>query len=474
MAASPSPDVWAGRRVLVAGAGISGRAMVTALRSVGAEVQVADDADNDNTATVESQGVRVLRGLVVPPDGTDLVATSPGFRPSTPLMVSAAQRGIPVVGEPELAWRLRGPAAAPWLALTGTDGKTTTVAMLAAILAAAGLRTVAAGNIGLPLVSLVTGEETYDVLAVELSSAQLYWSQTIHPTVGTLINIAPDHLDWTGGFEAYIDTKVKIWDADVGVANLDDEVTRARFADARPGRKVGFRLGDPAPGELGVVDGVLVDRAFGPDGAPGDGSEQLAETSVLPPGEFNIANALAAAAMARGYGVEPRAIATGLAAFRPEPHRNEVVAELDGVTYVNNSKATSPHAAGAALSVYPSVVWVAGGLNKGLGFDELVQGAASKLRAVVLLGSCQDEIAEALARHAPDKPVVRVSRTDDGAMVEAVRAAARLAQPGDSVLLAPAAASMDMFRNYNHRGEAFSDAVRSLVGSGGEQGAGRA
>ncbi|MCZ9339920.1 UDP-N-acetylmuramoyl-L-alanine--D-glutamate ligase, partial [Streptomyces sp. TRM76130] len=242
------------------------------------------------------------------------------------------------------------------------------------------------------------------------------------------------------------------------VYNAADQATEdlVRQADVEEGcRAVGFTLGAPAPSQLGVVDGILVDRAFVANRQRN--AQELAEvTDVNPPVPHNIANALAAAALARAYGVPPAAVREGLRAFTPDAHRIAHVADVDGVAYVDDSKATNTHAAEASLAAYESIVWIAGGLAKGATFDGLVTGAAKRLRGVVLIGADRGLVREALARHAPEVPVVDLDRTDTGAMLAAVREARRLARPGDTVLLAPACASMDMFVNYNQRGDAFA------------------
>ncbi|MEV4439828.1 UDP-N-acetylmuramoyl-L-alanine--D-glutamate ligase, partial [Streptomyces sp. NPDC049577] len=414
------------------------------------------------------------------PEGTDLVVTSPGWRPDSPLFAAAAEAGVDVVGDVEIAWRLRGEpeeAAAPWLAITGTNGKTTTVQMLASILEAAGLRTAAVGNIGTPIIDVVLGDEPYDVLAVELSSYQLHWAPSLRAHSAAVLNIAPDHLDWHGSLRAYAADKGRIYEGNriACVYNAEDPATEhlVRQADVEEGcRAIGFTLGAPGPSMLGVVDGLLVDRAFVENRH--QQAQELAEVSDIAPSAgpaapHNIANALAAAALARAFGVEPKAVRDGLRAFTPDAHRIAHVADVDGVRYVDDSKATNTHAAQASLAAYGSIVWIAGGLAKGATFDELVQASAGRLRGVVLLGADRALIREALARHAPDVPVVDLDRTDTGAMAEAVREAARLAAEGDTVLMAPACASMDMFRNYNERGEAFADAVRALAAARREQ-----
>jgi UDP-N-acetylmuramoylalanine--D-glutamate ligase len=370
-------------------------------------------------------------------------------------VAAALERGVEVYSEPELAWRLRGTGAPVWLGITGTNGKTTTTTMLASILSAAGLRTAALGNIGEPLVE-ATG---YDVLAVELSSFQLHWSRDLAPRVGALLNLADDHLDWHGSFEAYAAAKLRIWRSaahgGVAIGNLDDPRVAAALASV-PGRTVGFTLRDPAEGQLGVRDGALFDAAFG--------SGALIEADrIRPAGAHNVSNALAAAGLALAYGVPAQAVHDGLASYQPEKHRNAYVGSVGGVDYVDDSKATNPHAAYASLVAYPRVVWVAGGQLKGVEIDELVASVADRLAGAVLLGVDRGQIADALSRHAPGVPVVDVASTDDGAMGEVVRAATGLARPGDTVLLAPAAASLDMFASYARRGDAFAAEVHRLT-----------
>ncbi|MFE7314967.1 UDP-N-acetylmuramoyl-L-alanine--D-glutamate ligase [Streptomyces sp. NPDC057555] len=474
------PDDFAGRHVTVAGLGVSGVPAARALAGLGARVTVVNGSDGAReraqAAELEKLGVTVRLGDgETLPEGTEVVVTSPGWKPTSPLFLAAEKAGVPVWGDVELAWRLRGPDAAPWLAVTGTNGKTTTVRMLASILTAAGLRTAAVGNIGVPLVDVVLGEgrneeSSYDVLAVELSSYQLHWAPSVRAHSAAVLNLAPDHLDWHGSMEAYAADKGRIYEGNTVacVYNAADPATEdlVRAADVEEGcRAIGFTLGTPGPSQLGVVDGILVDRAFVADRHRQ--AQELAEVSdVVPAAPHNVANALAAAALARAFGVPAAAVREGLRAFRPDAHRIQHVADVAGVAYVDDSKATNTHAAEASLAAYEHIVWIAGGLAKGATFDELVRTAAGRLRAVVLIGADRALIREALSRHAPDVPVVDLDRTDTGAMSEAVREAARLAEPGDTVLLAPACASMDMFVNYNKRGEAFADAVGELAAAG--------
>ncbi|MFJ9419528.1 UDP-N-acetylmuramoyl-L-alanine--D-glutamate ligase [Streptomyces sp. NPDC101227] len=462
--------------ITVAGLGVSGVPAARALAGLGARVTVVNGSDGERergqAAELEALGVTVRLGDgETLPDDAELVVTSPGWKPSSPLFLAAEKAGIEVWGDVELAWRLRGPDAAPWLAVTGTNGKTTTVRMLASILEAEGLRTAAVGNIGVPLVDVVLGEgqeagEAYDVLAVELSSYQLHWAPSVRAHSAAVLNLAPDHLDWHGSMAAYAADKGRIYEGNTiaCVYNVADPATEelVRAADVEEGcRAIGFTLGTPGPSQLGVVEDLLVDRAFVENRQT---AQELAEISDLAsPAPHNIANALAAAALARAFGVRPAAVRDGLRAFHPDPHRIQHIADVGGLSYIDDSKATNTHAAEASLAAYEHIVWIAGGLAKGATFDELVQKSAGRLRGVVLIGADRALIREALARHAPDVPVVDLDRTDTGAMSEAVREATRLGRPGDTVLLAPACASMDMFVNYTKRGEAFADAVRQLA-----------
>ncbi|WP_055585873.1 UDP-N-acetylmuramoyl-L-alanine--D-glutamate ligase [Streptacidiphilus griseoplanus] len=471
-------ESFAGLPIAVAGLGVSGISAARVLHGLGAVVTVVDGGDSPalrrRAAGLEADGVTVRLGDGdTLPDGTRLVVTSPGWPPSSPLFSAAAAAAVPVWGDVELAWRLRRPhpvtgEPTPWLAVTGTNGKTTTVQMLASILTAAGLRTAAVGNVGVSVLDAVLAEEPYDVLAVELSSYQLHWAPSLRPHSAVVLNLAPDHLDWHGSMEAYAADKGRIYQGNTVacVYNDADKATEdlVREADVEEGcRAVGFTLGAPGLSQLGVVDGLLVDRAFVAD-RQRTAAELASVEDVRPPAPHNIANALAAAALARAYGVEPRAVRDGLRAFRPDAHRIAEVGVVDEVTYIDDSKATNTHAAAASLAAYRPVVWIAGGLAKGAAFDELVATAADRLRGVVLIGADRAVIREALRRHAPDVPVIEPAEGHTGAeaMTAVVRAAAGLAEPGDTVLLAPACASMDMFTNYGERGDLFAAAVRDL------------
>lgn len=468
---------WSGIRVVVAGFGVSGFAAADNLLFLGAQVTALDEATSAEKAEkaqlLETLGatVRLEPGATATlPDDIDLVVTSPGWKPSAPLLAQAAERGVPVWGEVELAWRLRDPEqAAPWLAVTGTNGKTTTVQMLQSILTAAGLRSVAVGNVGRPIVEAVMDPEPYDVLAVELSSFQLHYTHSMSAESAAVLNIAEDHLDWydgPDGMRDYAADKARIFERvqRACVYNLADPATEemVREADVVEGaRAVGFTLGTPSPGNLGVVEDLLVDRAFIEERAT-SAAELCTLGDLVSPAPHVVANALAAAALARAHGVSQQAVRDGLRAFTPDGHRIARVGEADGVAWVDDSKATNPHAAQSSLGAYDPVVWVAGGLAKGARFDDLVVAVRERLRGVVLLGKDRQVIADALSRHAPDVPVIDVGADETGAPMErVVDAAARLARSGDTVLLAPGCASMDMFTDYGARGDAFAAAVHA-------------
>ncbi len=475
-------DSWQGVRAVVAGFGVSGFAAADNLTHLGADVTaLAEGARNDEELEkaelleILGASIRLHSGATATLPDADLLVVSPGFRPDSPLIVQAQQRGVPVWGEVELAWRLRDPQHdTPWLCVTGTNGKTTTVQMLDSILRAAGLRSRAVGNVGTPIVEAVMDPEPYDVLAVELSSFQLHYTDSMSPQASAVLNVAEDHLDWYGSMAEYVADKGRIYHRTqlACVYNAADPATEelVRAADVVEGaRAIGFTLGMPSIGMLGLVEDILADRAFIEE--RGSSAAELCTLADLAsPAPHFVQNALAAAALARAHGVSQAAVRDGLRAFRPDGHRIALVAERDGVAWVDDSKATNPHAAQSSLQAYESVVWVAGGLAKGARFDDLVSAARDRLRGAVLIGRDRHVIAEALSRHAPDVPVIPVDggETDqqDGGrdlMGRVVDAAAGLAGAGDTVLLAPGCASMDQFTSYAARGDAFAAAVRDRL-----------
>ncbi|MCT2057659.1 UDP-N-acetylmuramoyl-L-alanine--D-glutamate ligase [Dietzia cinnamea] len=490
-----------GARVLVLGAGVSGPGAVRILDALGAEPVVADSRPEAIARLREAlpdgvacEGVDLDRAaeLLAVGDGRSSVGrvvTSPGWRPDSPLLVAAVESGVPVWGDVELAWRadaaeLFGPRRT-WLAVTGTNGKTTTTSMLEAICLEAGMAARACGNIGLPVTDVLLAEPRVEVLAAELSSFQLHWAPSCRPDVGVVLNVAEDHLDWHGSMEAYAAAKAQVLTGRVAVAGADDEIAARLLADAPAATRIGVRIGAPAAGEYGVVDGVLTARVGAGGVGPGDGGDGgdeydddevalLPAADVRPAGPAGVLDALAASAVAMSVGARAEHVAAALRSFTVGAHRAEPVATIDGITYIDDSKATNPHAARTSLLAGGPMVWIAGGLLKGADVEPLVAEVADVLRGVVLIGRDRGRIAGALARHAPTVPVVELASGDDDdaagpdepqqTMDRAVAEAARMATGGDTVLLAPAAASMDMFTDYGHRGRSFVLAVGRVAG----------
>lgn len=471
---------WREATVVVAGLGTSGFAAADGLISLGAgRIIVLDASDSaanrDNADLLGRLDVEVHLGEGATdtlPEGVDLVVTSPGWRPTAPLLAQAAARGVPIWGEVELAWRMMQPdRVIPWLGVTGTNGKTTTTTMLESILRAGGHTTAAVGNVGRPIIEALLDEVEYDVLAVELSSFQLHWTHTVQLHSAAVLNLQPDHLEWY----AYADDPMAAYAADKAliyervthacVYNVADPATEHMVEEAEVtegARAIGFTLGIPAISMLGVVDDLLVDRAF--IAQRRDSALPLAQvTDVRPLAPHNVENALAAAALARSFGVPAQAVSLGLRTLHIGDHRIQTVATFDGVTWVDDSKATNPHAAGSSMRAFDSLVWIAGGQAKGTTFDDLVTTYGNKLRAAIVLGVDRAVIAGALERHAPEVPRIVIETTDtEEAMAAAVGAAAELAQPGDTVLLAPGCASKDMWPGYDARGRDFAEAVARL------------
>ncbi len=495
---------WAGLRVVVTGIGVSGFAAADTLIELGARVVVVDAASTE-TARAQAETLKIVGAAdvllgddavtrVPKVDGSfpDLIVTSPGWRPDQALLAAAARAHIPVWGDVELAWRLRvraGHKTADWLTITGTNGKTTTVGLTASMLQAAGLKAIAVGNVGTPILDALRDPVEYDVFAVELSSFQLHWAESLSPVASVCLNVAEDHVDWHGSYNSYLADKAKVYartqKACIYNAEQIETERMVEDADVMEGcRAVGFTTLTPAVSMLGVVEGLLVDRAFIEQRK--DSAAELAAMTDL--GQFAprhmVANALAAAALVRAYGVDAQAVRRGIQDYVPGNHRIQPVARHNGVLWVNDSKATNPHAAAASLAAFKDVIWIAGGLSKGVSYDELIQGQAARLKAVVLIGTDTAPLADALERHAPDVPVIITPAghtenmhtaasggaiagdspvSGEDVMSRAVASAAQLAGSGDTVLMAPAAASMDQFSSYAHRGNAFIEAVRELV-----------
>jgi UDP-N-acetylmuramoylalanine--D-glutamate ligase len=445
-----------GARVLVAGLGLSGTAAARAAAAAGAHVRVHDDVPATVDRAVAELGAAVdVAGdavALVAAGAVDVVVTSPGLPPTARVLVAAADAGVPIWSEPELAWRLLA-GRTRLLAVTGTNGKTTTTELLAACVDAP-----TAGNIGTPLSGLI--DDPPPLVVAELSSFQLHFTHALRAAVGVVANVADDHLDWHGDRAAYGAAKARVWHGqrsgggdglrgrDWAVTNLDDPgCAELVSAHPPPAGHAGFTLGPPPPEAVGVVDGVLVERLTGAQPTPIVALEELGVR-----GSHNVANAAAAAAAAIAAGTAPAALGAPLAAARVGAHRLEVVAERDGVTWVNDSKATNPHAAAAALRSFDAVVWIAGGLNKGLSFAPLAADLGARVRLALTIGRSGPDVA-AVAR---GQGIETVEAGDLDAAVEVAR---RRARPGDTVLLAPACASMDQFVNYAARGDRFRELV---------------
>ena len=484
----PGMDV-AGLRILVTGFGVSGYAIADQTMQRGARVLVVDGADTtalrERAEILEVLGVEVRLGAEhtrdLPADREiDLVVTSPGWRPDQPLLAAAAARGIPVWSEIELARRMQAADGPAWLGITGTNGKTTTVTMLESILRAAGLRAVACGNVGLPVIEAALDPEGFDVLALELSSFQLHWTEHLDCEAAVVLNVSADHLDWHGGAEQYARAKGRIFEGvrTACVYSVADPTTLRLVEDAdvvEGARAVGITLGAPGLSELGIIDDILVDRAFHPERRTSAAElatlEDLAHLGPQGAGPHVLLDALAAAALARAHGVPAHAVRDGLRAYRMGAHRAQHLATVDGIGFVDDTKATNPAAAAASLQAAERVVWIAGGDVKGADLDPLVAAVAERLAGVVLLGLDPAPFTEALSRHAPEVPVRRIDPGETGdvaartrLMEDAVQAARSLATAGDVVLLAPAAASIDQFRDYAERGDLFAAAVTRLPG----------
>jgi UDP-N-acetylmuramoylalanine--D-glutamate ligase len=481
---------WTGLRVAVLGLSVTGFSVADTLAELGADVFVfTESADEEYSRLLPVIGARLWTGDLgaVPAELADfapeVVVASPGFSPRHPVIVWTRENGIALWGDIELAWRVRDkvPRAdgtpAEWVLVTGTNGKTTTTRLAATMIAAGGLRAAPVGNIGVPVLDAVRDPSGFDVVVVELSSHQLWYLglqsgvEPVSPHAAVCLNLADDHLEWHGSFAAYRDAKAVVY-ANTRVAcvyNKADAATIAMVEDAEViegARAIGFDLGVPGPSDLGLVDGILVDRAFLAERH----TSALELTTVADLAEAGlgaphiVSNVLAAAALARSLGVEPAAIREALRTFALDPHRIEVVGAHAGVTWVDDSKATNPHAAASSLAAFPGAVWVVGGLLKGVDIAPLVAARGAAAKAVIVLGADRAEIVTAFSRHAPAVPLFEVDAAEtENVMARVVELAAGVAADGDVVLLAPAAASFDQFASYADRGRRFADAVRDHI-----------
>lgn len=486
---------WRGLRVVVLGLSLTGFSVADTLAELGADVLVAaESADEEYVRLLPIIGVRLhLGSLQDVPDAVrahdpEVVIASPGFPPHHAVIRWAQRAGIPLWGDIELAWRVRDKVTrsdgrpADWVFVTGTNGKTTTTRLTATMLVAGGLRAAPCGNIGVPVLDAVRDPAGFDVLVVELSSHQLWYlslqsgPDPVSPHASVCLNLAGDHLQWHGTFDAYRDAKAFVYQNTrvACVYNKSDVATREMVeqADVVEGcRAIGFDLGTPGPSDLGVVDGILVDRAFLEERRTSALElctvDDLAQRGLAAP--HIVANILAAAALTRALDVPPAAIRDGVRDFRLDPHRIQVVAVADGVTWVDDSKATNPHAANSSLLAYPGAIWIVGGLLKGVDIADLVAARGGAVKAAIVIGVDRREIVAAFGRHAPTVPLFEVDAAEtENVMARVVDAAARVAQHGDTVLLAPAAASFDQFSSYEDRGDRFAAAVQDRADSARE------
>ncbi|AKK11460.1 UDP-N-acetylmuramoyl-L-alanine--D-glutamate ligase [Corynebacterium uterequi] len=442
--------------VMITGAGVSGQGSARLLAALGTDVILVDDNPAVDACRVAEAEARL--------NEIDLLVTSPGWRPDTPLFAAARTRGIEVIGDVELAYRLdqQGRFGQPrtWLVVTGTNGKTTTTAMLAAIMQAAaqqrGQRAEAVGNIGTAVSDALLDPLRVDILVAELSSFQLHYAPSLRPAAGVLLNLAEDHLDWHGSMAAYAADKARVFRAEHPVAGVDDPAVRAEVAQLQPPKPViGFTVAEPEPGQVGIVDGRIVDNRTG------EPVDIMSAEGIDPPGPAGVLDALAAVAVARTQDVAPGIIEAALAGFTVAGHRGATV-HRGRKTWIDNSKATNPHAADAALAgAGTNVVWIAGGQLKGAQVEELIATHAHRLSAVGVLGVDREIIAEAVARLAPHAELFVTANTEPvAAMTELATFAA--SQEADVVLLAPAAASLDMYTGMAQRGDLFAAAAAAV------------
>lgn len=491
---------WSDLRVAVLGLSMTGFSVADTLTELGADVLVlAESAEEEYARLLPVIGARLELGPLdqVPEALTEfapeVVIASPGFAPSHPVIRWAQESGIALWGDVELAWRVRDKVPRPdgtpadWVLITGTNGKTTTTQLTASLLVEGGLRAAPCGNIGVPVLDAVRDPAGFDALVVELSSHQLWYlglSQAegeLYPHASVCLNLADDHLVWHGTAQAYRDAKALVY-RNTRVAcvyNKADEATRIMVEEAEVvdgARAIGFDLGIPGPSDIGVVEGLIVDRAFLDDRA----RSALEITTVADLQEAGLAaphivqNILAASALARSLGVEPEAIHSALQSFRLDEHRIQIIARHRGVTWVDDSKATNPHAAASSLRAYPGAVWVVGGDLKGVDIADLVATAGATARAAVVIGVERAAVVAAFERHAPQVPVFEVDAGETGqVMSRVVEIAAGIVEDEGTVLLAPAAASFDQFSSYADRGHRFAEAVQDWIDRGSADDTGR-
>ena len=470
---------WSELRAVVYGLGITGFSVADTLNELGSKVLVvADNAEAEVIDILDVLGIEHLIGQShesvterVTKFSPEVVITSPGVRPDNDFIVSSRRAGIEIWTDIDLAWRVRDKSgiASEWICITGTNGKTTVTQLVEKMLVTAGINAVACGNIGVPILDVVRDPANFEVLVVELSSFQLHYTNGIEPVASVVINLAEDHLDWHGTMSEYGRTKGKIYNNTkvCCVYNVGDKTTSEllhKAVNTDSAQAVGFTVNTPAPNEVGWVEDILVDRAFVDDASIALELASIADLSdkiVVSP--HLMSNIASAAALARAAGVQPREISLALQEFTLDSHRIELVLAKDGISWVDDSKATNPHAAAAALSSFDSVVWIVGGLLKGVDISDLVSRYKTKVKVAIVIGLDRAPVLEAFARLAPDTTVFEISAESSEVMNAVVRLAKSAASSGDTVLLAPAAASMDQFKDYAQRGDLFAEAVKREV-----------
>ncbi len=459
-------------KVAVLGLGKSGFSVADTLTELGSEVTVfAAKAEPQLAELLEVIGARLVLSddpSMLNVEDFDFAIVSPGFAPTHKMVAKLSSAGVSIFTDIDLARALDDKVKKPtWITITGTNGKTTTTQLTEAMLTQAGYRAIACGNIGNPILDAIRDPEGYDYLVVELSSFQLHYSHSLGARASAFLNFADDHLDWHGSEAAYFGAKAKVFEGTETaiVYNVEDPKTlaAAEEADVVEGcRAIGFTTGIPARSMVGYVEEFLVDRAFIDDRADSAleicSDEDLQGIGVL--SKHLRANIAAATALARSVGVAASDIAQALREFRIAGHRIELVAERNGIFFVDDSKATNAHAADASLSSFDSVVWIVGGLLKGVDPEPLIKKHGSRLRGAVIIGKDTLLLEQLFARLNPELDVVVIR--EERPMEQAVARAAAMAMPGDAVLLAPAAASMDQFKDYEDRGNQFQTAVRGL------------